>query len=255
MLNFSEDYINLTKEQLRDKDFALRNELVAINKRATQHPKSLTTDITRRIADISDWLDSGNATDPANKPVVDGGFLGVPSMTSRDAEEQKAKIFGEYLQAAAAAGSEPGRSYGRFQTGVIDRSVLYPIETRSSGAEESTPSLGGFLIGKMFSTEIIQKVYETGGLYSRCRKIPIGPNFNGLKLPFIDETSRATGSRLGGVQGYWLEEGGTKTASKPKFGQIELSLKKLIGLNIQGLHASNGMVQSSLIRGNLKAAA
>lgn len=51
-----------------------------------------------------------------------------------------------------------------------------------------------------------------------------------MKYPFVDETSRAAGSRQGGIRAHWLEEGGTKTATKPKFGLLELSLSKLIGL-------------------------
>ncbi|MBA7557233.1 hypothetical protein ES705_49977 [subsurface metagenome] len=120
---------------------------------------------------------------------------------SRDHYETKCKIFGEFLQAAAAAGNaEPGHHYGRFQTGIIDKRVLYQGEKRSLGLQESTPSLGGFLAGKQFSTEIVEKVHDAGGLYARARKIPIGPNFNGIKIPYVDETSRANGSRLGGVQ-------------------------------------------------------
>jgi len=49
-------------------------------------------------------------------------------------------------------------------------------------------------------------------------------------LPAPDETSRATGSRWGGVQSYWIDEAAEKTASKPKFRQMELTLKKLVGL-------------------------
>jgi HK97 family phage major capsid protein len=45
----------------------------------------------------------------------------------------------------------------------------------------------------------------------------------------VDETSRAS-TRSGGVLGYWLDEAGQKTPSKPKFRQIELTLHKLIGL-------------------------
>ena len=37
-------------------------------------------------------------------------------------------------------------------------------------------------------------------------------------------------ARWGGIVGFWLAEAGTKTKSAPKFRQMELSLKKLIGL-------------------------
>jgi HK97 family phage major capsid protein len=45
----------------------------------------------------------------------------------------------------------------------------------------------------------------------------------------IDETSRATGSRSGGVQVYWAAEADTATAKKPKLRQMKLEKKKLLG--------------------------
>ena len=53
---------------------------------------------------------------------------------------------------------------------------------------------------------------------------------NSIKINGIDESSRANGSRWGGIQMYWEEEAAEKTKSKPKFRQIRLELKKLIGL-------------------------
>jgi HK97 family phage major capsid protein len=59
---------------------------------------------------------------------------------------------------------------------------------------------------------------------------PVNVSGNSLVINAVDETSRANGSRMGGVQGYWLAEGGTKVASKPKFRQISLKLKKVAAL-------------------------
>ena len=81
-----------------------------------------------------------------------------------------------------------------------------------------------------FSSELFKRVYETGQLASRVRRIPISANANGLKMNAVAETSRATGSRWGGVVGYWVGEGGTKTASAPKLRQMELGLHKLAAL-------------------------
>jgi HK97 family phage major capsid protein len=86
------------------------------------------------------------------------------------------------------------------------------------------------LIQQDFASTLIQNVFETGKLASRVGRIPISGTANSIKINGIDETSRATGSRWGGIQMYWLEEAGEKTKSKPKFRQIELSLKKLVGL-------------------------
>jgi HK97 family phage major capsid protein len=97
----------------------------------------------------------------------------------------------------------------------------------ASGASEAVPSDGGFLVQKDFSTEVLKRVYETGQVSSRVRRIGISPVANGLKVNAIDETSRADGSRWGGVQAYWMNEADALTATKPKFRQIELNLQKM----------------------------
>ncbi|HUV84724.1 MAG TPA: phage major capsid protein [Methanosarcinales archaeon] len=104
------------------------------------------------------------------------------------------------------------------------------IESRALGLNEGIPSEGGFLVQKDFATGLMQRAYETGVLASRINKVPIGPNSNGLIINAIDESSRVEGSRFGAMQLYHLAEAGTKLASKPKFRQIELKLKKLIGV-------------------------
>jgi HK97 family phage major capsid protein len=67
-------------------------------------------------------------------------------------------------------------------------------------------------------------------VWNRARNFTITTNANGIKFNGIDETSRANGSRWGGVSVYMGDEAETVTASKPKFGKIEMNLKKLFGL-------------------------
>lgn len=107
--------------------------------------------------------------------------------------------------------------------GAIDKRLI----RAPTGAYEGDSSAGGFLVQTDFSQAIFMRAYDMGEILSRVRKLTISSNSNGIKIPAIDETSRATGSRFGGVQSYWIAEGGTLTASKPKFRLIELDLKKL----------------------------
>jgi HK97 family phage major capsid protein len=58
----------------------------------------------------------------------------------------------------------------------------------------------------------------------------VGANANGLNINAIKETSRATGSRFGGVQVYWREEAGTVTAKAPEFRRMKLQLNSLMGI-------------------------
>jgi HK97 family phage major capsid protein len=106
---------------------------------------------------------------------------------------------------------------------------------------ETVPSDGGFLVQTDFASEIMQRAYDLGQVLSRCRRIPIGANSNGLKMLAVDETSRATGSRYGGVQVYRTNEADPLTAKKPKVRLMEMSLKKLTGL----AYATDELLQDS----------
>ncbi len=107
---------------------------------------------------------------------------------------------------------------------------LSEIHKAAQGLGESIPSDGGFLVQKDQSDELLKLLHETDIIMSRIRMIPISANSNGLKLNAVDETSRANGSRWGGMRAYWTDEADDKTKSKPKFRQMELNLKKLTGL-------------------------
>jgi HK97 family phage major capsid protein len=143
---------------------------------------------------------------------------------------------GEEVQARAQGGAKRFRSFGEQMQAVIRASQPGgPVDPRLlsravTGMGEGVPSDGGFLVQTDFASELLKRTYETGVLASRCRRISISGNANGIKIPAIDETSRADGSRWGGVKAYWLAEGGSKTETQPHFRQIELSLKKLAGL-------------------------
>jgi HK97 family phage major capsid protein len=97
-----------------------------------------------------------------------------------------------------------------------------------AGLGETDPSGGGFTIAPEFSATILTRAYDMGEIAKRVFKLPI--EGAGIKIPSIDEQSRLTGSRWGGVQSYWVGEGDAATASKPKFRLIELYLKKLMSV-------------------------
>ncbi len=131
--------------------------------------------------------------------------------------KEKFKSLGEMLVAVRHA-SVPGMG--------IDPRLF---RSAASGLGESVPSDGGFLVQQDFSNELLTQLFATGILASKCRRIQISGNANSMKINGVDETSRAA-SRSGGIIAYWKDEAAEKTASKPKFRQIELNLHKLIGL-------------------------
>lgn len=125
---------------------------------------------------------------------------------------------GAFLQAVAAAQSPGGTTDPR----------LY--QAGPSGMNSGTPSEGGFLVRKEWSDELIRGGMNRAVLAPRCRTIPIGAGADGLEAPYIDETSRVTGSRWGGVQVYRRTEADTVAASRPKLGLFDLRLEDLMAI-------------------------
>lgn len=97
---------------------------------------------------------------------------------------------------------------------------------KATGASEGVPSDGGLLLDPTLVSEFIKPIHEEGAFSSRVRRLPVGSNSNYGWINGVDETSRATGSRWGGVRGYRLAEAATKTASRPSFRRINWELKK-----------------------------
>lgn len=93
-----------------------------------------------------------------------------------------------------------------------------------AGMSEAVGSDGGYLVMPEFATGILDRVYSND-LWSRTDNYTV--TGNSMTFNANAETSRANGSRHGGLRGYWLGEGATKTATKPTFRQITLRLVKL----------------------------
>lgn len=151
------------------------------------------------------------------QPKVKGGY-DIDVTEDETDRSLKAKPFtaGEFFQAVKMAGMYPGQEEPRLSA------------FKATGLNEAQPSQGGYLLPPQIASGIFQSMWGVGSVLSHFN--PIRVSGNSLTINAIDETSRADGSRMGGVQGYWLAEAAQKNASKPKFRQIELKLKKVAAL-------------------------
>lgn len=174
-----------------------------------------TMDITEeRLAEIV-----GQAANQAAEAAIKAMPVTTPEpghvTVVKDAADQPFKSAGEFFQAVKNAAMYPGAPDPR----------LAPL--KASGMSEGTPADGGYLVSNQVANGIVERMYATGELLRRVSIDRVGPNSNAMTYNAIDETSRVDGSRYGGLQGYWMAEAATKTASKPKFRQVELKLKKV----------------------------
>ncbi len=97
---------------------------------------------------------------------------------------------------------------------------------KATGAAEGQLSEGGFLLEPTLVAEVLRPLHEEGPFTRAVRRLPVGNNSNYGWINGVNETSRADGSRWGGIRGYRLAEGGTLTSSKPAFRRINWELKK-----------------------------
>lgn len=129
---------------------------------------------------------------------------------------KKFQNFGEQLMAVYNSGKPGGNTDIRLN--------------EVSGSNTGMPTDGGFLIQPEFSTELLNDVFAGNEILSKVRRIPMSNNANTLKINGVNETSRANGSRWGGVQVFWEKEAEEIAATKPSFKQLTFELKKLTGL-------------------------
>lgn len=121
---------------------------------------------------------------------------------------------------AAVAGNQ-GRSD-------LDDVLKYQMRA-AEGGNISVPSEGGFGVQTEFVTELIALTEGQAQLAPLCRTLPLG-KANAAQLTLVDEKSRVTGSRFGGVQVYRVNEATALTKTMPKMKKIRLELKKLAAL-------------------------
>jgi len=226
----------MTPEELRKLAKEQHDAAGAILGKATEEKRDLTEDedtaiqthyteedkLLKRAQTIEDHEKrSALYGQPAEAPVqipVGGERQSVEVVNERAYPDM-----GLFLQDVRAA-SIPGNC----PVATLERINKHDQELRAAlGNEEGVPSEGGFLISPQHSSELLKRTFTTGKLASKTKRIPIGADKNSLSYPMVDESSRADGSRQGGVRGYWSSEAEAMTSSKTKFKAGRLDLDKI----------------------------
>ena len=216
--------LNQEKADLTREGKALLEAVAAEGRDLTAEEKLHDDSIAKRLEEIQGQLGRMERynQDQAPQPRDARSRISVHDL----AADKPFGTFGEQLQAIARV------SQG--DTGPRERLLNvtnFPgIEADAQGAGEAVDSDGGFLVQQDFAASIMQRMNEMGTVLSKVRRIPLGPNSNGIKLPMVDETSRVDGSRWGGIRGYWVEEGEAATASRAKIARLNLELHRVAAL-------------------------
>ena len=96
----------------------------------------------------------------------------------------------------------------------------------AAGANEKVDTEGGYLVQADFAQTIERRMNDVGQLLPLITG-GITVSGNALVERVINETSRADGSRWGGIQGYWVDEAEAATATKPGFTKMETKLHRV----------------------------
>lgn len=102
----------------------------------------------------------------------------------------------------------------------------FSLHAAATGMSQGDPQSGGFLVAPQFSQGIWDGLSEGDeNLLAMVDSYPV----EGESLTFNAnaETSRATGSRWGGVRAYWIAEADQITGSRPKFRQVKVEPQQL----------------------------
>jgi len=224
----------------------LKNQIDEYKNKAEGEKRDLTKVEATEVNSILDQIDEKLALIKAetriNKLEED---LTVPEQTivpethtiEVGEKNERKQSFGEFLQMVARYDMPQGTTLNGKSCG--QNAVLNELremkeargeQRAATGANELIPSEGGFLVGEDFNKTLLKNTWETSVLLPKCTPLPISTESNSISINGVDETSRADGSRYGGVRAYWVAEGGEITASKPKFKKINFNLNKLAAL-------------------------
>lgn len=220
-----------SKESLRD----------FIQGYADKHAKGDKEELNKQIAEqvqlgLGEFFNSVGA-DAKNRPPVDlsngpGQNRNRP-MISGLAPSAGKRVYNRRAPGAHADGifedaSEFFRATWHHSRRLDDWGDLAPKIERLRKIQNSygseVPGDGGFLIPEELRSEILQLALETAVVRGRATTIPMSSLR--VPIPTIDDPSHAS-SILGGVVGYWTEEGAGLTESQASFSRVVLDAKKL----------------------------
>jgi len=148
---------------------------------------------------------------------------------------------------------DPNRGFGGMGEFAIKVAEVYSnnqIDDRlqkmaaATGMSQASGPDGGYVVPPTFSSDIYEGLM--GGSESLLSQVDsYTVTGESLTFPGNAETSRATGSRWGGVRSYWLAEASQMTTSKPAFRQIKVEPQQLAVM----VYATDKLLKNSTAMG------
>jgi HK97 family phage major capsid protein len=147
-----------------------------------------------------------------------------------DSQEEKFLLTGGFKGIHHFAQEVARATVGRKETPMLadyNKAVTAYVKAQGpdgDGLQEGVGPDGGFLVPTEFRNTLMKNTLEASLLLNRATRIPMATNQ--IAIPTVVDASHAS-SVFGGIIVYRPAEGASITASKPKFGKVELKLSKL----------------------------
>lgn len=191
----------------------LKGESATVRERLAAHKR--VDDARTEAAQIRGDLTVGGTTLEVKAPRGDG--IGKIHDTRRDDPKCGFKSFGDFALRVMSAGPNPEND-----------SALVSQIAAGTGMTSGVSQDGGVLVPKAFSTSIWDQARQSSdSLIARTTQVPIDSGVESITIPRINETSRANGSRWGGIQGYWKAQLTAMSESKPTMSEMTLQPQEL----------------------------
>ena len=161
----------------------------------------------------------GLATVPSASTLVRGSIQRVTQVFDRQMHDPKRGFshIGDFALKVYEAYTPGG--------GMADERLL-KISAAATGMNQAQGSQGGYMVPPEFSTTLWDGMNEMpDNLMSLCDKYTV--TGESLTFPANAETSRATGSRYGGVRGFWMAEAVQIVSSIPTVRRMKLEPQEL----------------------------
>lgn len=217
-------------------------QLLAAERKRASEIRALGRDHKIDPDKVEALVESGVSVDVASKEILaslKAARAAQPHITvGQDRATQKPwETLGHFAAAVMDAGTPGGSLDPRFMAA-------------AQGMNQAVPSEGGFLIPPQFAAAIWDAASAVeGDVLSMTDNYTI--EGESLTIPANGETSRANGSRFGGVRGYWINEADQITKSSPKIRAVKLEpqeLAVLIYATEKSLRNSPAALQQFLTR-------
>jgi HK97 family phage major capsid protein len=236
----------MEKSKIQAKLRSLVEEGKAIYRKAEDEKRQLTTDEDKRLAAIGTEMDEAEADlkrcdqRSAFESRV-GNLSQMPEPTEKviPDDDEQVEDRSDFHHWPVEEADQFFRAVQTWSNSRQLPSDIHPdlratmagvLEKRApQGANTVVDEEGGFLVPTTISSTILQKMFPTGSIVSRCTPWPITVG-NSTTVNALKENSRVAGSRHGGIQVYRTAEAGSITKSQPVFDRISLQLKKLAAL-------------------------